>query len=140
MRDIIRFYTREAGVRGLERDIAKICRKTVTKNVRDEADGQVNLKSDGLEDMLGVHRYDYGRADGENHIGQATGLAWTQVGGELLSIESSVVSGKGNMVKTGSLGDVSSAISRTSSITFTGNISKSFFILSGISLRSLALS
>ena len=106
LRDIIRFYTREAGVRGLERDIAKICRKTVTKNVRDEADGQVNLKSDGLEDMLGVHRYDYGRADGENHIGQATGLAWTQVGGELLSIESSVVSGKGNMVKTGSLGDV----------------------------------
>ena len=106
LRDIIRFYTREAGVRGLERDIAKICRKTVTKNVRDEADGQVNLKSDGLEDMLGVHRFDYGRAEGENHIGQATGLAWTQVGGELLSIESSVVPGKGNMVKTGSLGDV----------------------------------
>ena len=140
LRDIIRFYTKEAGVRGLERDIAKICRKTVTKNVRNEADGQVNLKSDGLEDMLGVHRFDYGRAEGENHIGQATGLAWTQVGGELLSIESSVVPGKGNMVKTGSLGDVSSAISRTSSITFTGNISKSFFILSGISLRSLALS
>ena len=106
LRDIIRFYTREAGVRGLERDIAKICRKTVTKNVRNEADGQVNLKSDGLEDMLGVHRFDYGRAEGENHIGQATGLAWTQVGGELLSIESSVVPGKGNMVKTGSLGDV----------------------------------
>ena len=106
LRDIIRFYTREAGVRGLERDIARICRKTVTKNVRDEADGQVNLKSDGLEDMLGVHRFDYGRAEGENHIGQATGLAWTQVGGELLSIESSVVPGKGNMVKTGSLGDV----------------------------------
>jgi ATP-dependent Lon protease len=106
LRDIIRFYTREAGVRGLERDIAKICRKTVTKNVRDEADGQVKLKSNGLEDMLGVHRFDYGRAEGENHIGQATGLAWTQVGGELLSIESSVVPGKGNMVKTGSLGDV----------------------------------
>jgi ATP-dependent Lon protease len=106
LRDIIRFYTREAGVRGLERDIAKICRKTVTKNVRDEADGQVNLKPDGLEDMLGVHRFDFGRAEGENHIGQATGLAWTQVGGELLSIESSVVPGKGNMVKTGSLGDV----------------------------------
>ena len=106
LRDIIRFYTREAGVRGLERDIAKICRKTVTKNVRDEADGQVNLVSEGLEDMLGVHRFDYGRAEGENQIGQATGLAWTQVGGELLSIESSVVPGKGNMVKTGSLGDV----------------------------------
>ncbi|MDG2018390.1 MAG: endopeptidase La [Porticoccaceae bacterium] len=106
LRDIIRFYTREAGVRGLERDIAKICRKTVTKNIRDEVDGQINLKSDGLEDMLGVHRFDYGRAEGENQIGQATGLAWTQVGGELLSIESSVVPGKGNMVKTGSLGDV----------------------------------
>ena len=106
LRDIVRFYTREAGVRGLERDIAKICRKTVTKNVRDEVDGEVLLKSEGLEDMLGVHRFDYGRAEAENQIGQATGLAWTQVGGELLSIESSVIPGKGNMVKTGSLGDV----------------------------------
>ena len=106
LRDIIRFYTREAGVRGLERDIAKICRKTVTKNVRDEVDGEVSLKPDGLEDMLGVHRFDYGRAEAENHIGQATGLAWTQVGGELLNIEASVVPGKGGMVKTGSLGDV----------------------------------
>ena len=106
LRDIIRFYTREAGVRGLERDIAKICRKTVTKNVRDEVDGEINLKPDGLEDMLGVHRFDYGRAEAENHIGQATGLAWTQVGGELLNIEASVVPGKGGMVKTGSLGDV----------------------------------
>ncbi|MDG1694303.1 MAG: endopeptidase La [Porticoccaceae bacterium] len=106
LRDIIRFYTREAGVRGLERDIAKICRKTVTKNVRNEVDGQINLKADGLEDMLGVHRFDYGRAEAENQIGQATGLAWTQVGGELLYIESSVIPGKGNMVKTGSLGDV----------------------------------
>ena len=106
LRDIIRFYTREAGVRGLERDIAKICRKTVTKNVRDQVDGEIVLKSDGLEDMLGVHRFDYGRAEAENQIGQATGLAWTQVGGELLNIESSVIPGKGNMVKTGSLGDV----------------------------------
>jgi ATP-dependent Lon protease len=106
LRDIIRFYTREAGVRGLERDIAKICRKTVTKNVRDDVYGEINLKPDGLEDMLGVHRFDYGRAEAENHIGQATGLAWTQVGGELLNIEASVVPGKGGMVKTGSLGDV----------------------------------
>jgi ATP-dependent Lon protease len=106
LRDIIRFYTREAGVRGLERDIAKICRKTVTKNVRDQIDGKINLKPDGLEDMLGVHRFDYGRAEDDNQIGQATGLAWTQVGGELLNIESSVIPGKGNMVKTGSLGDV----------------------------------
>lgn len=106
LRDIIRFYTREAGVRGLERDIAKVCRKTVTRNVRDEVDGEIILKPDGLEDMLGVHRFDYGRAEAENQIGQATGLAWTQVGGELLNIESSVVPGKGGMVKTGSLGDV----------------------------------
>jgi ATP-dependent Lon protease len=106
LRDIIRFYTREAGVRGLERDIAKLCRKTVTKNVRDEVDGEITLKPDGLEEMLGVHRFDYGRAEAENQIGQATGLAWTQVGGELLNIESSVVPGKGSMVKTGSLGDV----------------------------------
>ena len=106
LRDIIRFYTREAGVRGLERDIAKICRKTVTKNVRDQIDSKINLKPDGLEDMLGVHRFDYGRAEDDNQIGQATGLAWTQVGGELLNIESSVIPGKGNMVKTGSLGDV----------------------------------
>ena len=106
LRDIIRFYTREAGVRGLERDIAKICRKTVTKNVRDEVDGEISLKPNGLEDMLGVHRFDYGRAEAENQIGQATGLAWTQVGGELLNIEASVVPGKGGMVKTGSLGDV----------------------------------
>ena len=106
LRDIIRFYTREAGVRGLERDIAKVCRKTVTKNVRDEVDGEITLKPDGLEEMLGVHRFDYGRAEAENQIGQATGLAWTQVGGELLNIESSVVPGKGGMVKTGSLGDV----------------------------------
>ena len=106
LRDIVRFYTREAGVRGLERDIAKICRKTVTKNVRDNSDEPVNLKPEGLEDMLGVRRFDYGRAEAENQIGQATGLAWTQVGGELLNIEASVIPGKGNMVKTGSLGDV----------------------------------
>ncbi len=106
LRDVVRFYTREAGVRGLERDIAKICRKTVTKNVRDNTDESVNLKPEGLEGMLGVHRFDYGRAEAENQIGQATGLAWTQVGGELLNIEASVIPGKGNMVKTGSLGDV----------------------------------
>ena len=106
LRDIVRFYTREAGVRGLERDIAKICRKTVTKNVRDDIDEPIMLKPDGLEEMLGVHRFDYGRAEAENQIGQATGLAWTQVGGELLNIEASVIPGKGNMVKTGSLGDV----------------------------------
>ena len=106
LRDIVRFYTREAGVRGLERDIAKVCRKTVTQNVRDDNNQAVLLKPEGLEDVLGVHRFDYGRAEAENQIGQATGLAWTQVGGELLNIEASVIPGKGNMVKTGSLGDV----------------------------------
>jgi ATP-dependent Lon protease len=106
LRDVVRFYTREAGVRGLERDIAKICRKTVTKNVRENKEESLHLKPEGLEDMLGVHRFDYGRAEAENQIGQATGLAWTQVGGELLNIEASVIPGKGNMVKTGSLGDV----------------------------------
>ena len=106
LRDVVRFYTREAGVRGLERDIAKICRKTVTKNVRENKEEPLHLKPEGLEDMLGVHRFDYGRAEAENQIGQATGLAWTQVGGELLNIEASVIPGKGNMVKTGSLGDV----------------------------------
>ena len=106
LRDIIRFYTKEAGVRGLERDIAKICRKTVTKHIRENAVLKSTLKVGGLEDMLGVRRYDYGRAEAENKVGQATGLAWTQVGGELLTIESSVIPGKGNIIKTGSLGDV----------------------------------
>jgi len=106
LRDIVRFYTREAGVRGLERDIAKICRKTVTKHVREDKLLKEALQVNGLEELLGVRRYDYGRAEVENQVGQVTGLAWTQVGGELLNIESSVVAGKGNIVKTGSLGDV----------------------------------
>jgi ATP-dependent Lon protease len=106
LRDIIRFYTKEAGVRGLERDIAKICRKTVTKHVREDKLLEEALQANGLEELLGVRRYDYGRAEVESQVGQATGLAWTQVGGELLNIESSVIPGKGNIVKTGSLGDV----------------------------------
>ncbi|MCS5587080.1 MAG: endopeptidase La [Porticoccaceae bacterium] len=106
LRDIVRYYTREAGVRGLERDIAKICRKTVTKHVREDTVLQNAVDAAGLEDMLGVRRYDYGRAEAENQVGQATGLAWTQVGGELLTIEASVIPGKGSVIKTGSLGDV----------------------------------
>ena len=106
LRDIVRFYTREAGVRGLERDIAKICRKTVTKHVRENKLLEEALQANDLEELLGVRCYDYGRAEVENQVGQVTGLAWTQVGGELLNIESSVVAGKGNIVKTGSLGDV----------------------------------
>ena len=106
LKDTIRYYTREAGVRGLERDIAKICRKTVTQYVRDNQRSKDVVGPGELEDMLGVRRFDYGRAEAENQIGQVTGLAWTQVGGELLTIESSAIPGKGRVIKTGSLGDV----------------------------------
>lgn len=106
VRDVIRYYSREAGVRGLEREIAKICRKVVTRHVQDETDQQVVVTQADLEDMLGVYKFDFGRAEDQNQVGQVTGLAWTSVGGELLTIESSAVPGKGNIVKTGSLGDV----------------------------------
>ena len=106
LKDTIRYYTREAGVRGLERDIAKICRKTVVKHVRDNKSSEDVVGAIELEGVLGVRRFDYGRAEATNQIGQVTGLAWTQVGGELLSIETSVIPGKGNVIKTGSLGDV----------------------------------
>lgn len=113
--DIIRYYTREAGVRGLDREIAKICRKVVTKHIKMKGDkpktgkGVIERKvisPANLEEYLGVSKFDYGRAEEENQIGQVTGLAWTQVGGELLTIESSAVRGKGRVIKTGSLGDV----------------------------------
>ncbi len=107
IRDVIRHYTREAGVRGLDREIAKLCRKVVTKHVRAAEKGlSTSVKASDLEDLLGVKKADFGRADDQNQIGQVTGLAWTQVGGELLTIEASAVKGKGRMVKTGSLGDV----------------------------------
>ena len=106
LRDTIRYYTREAGVRGLERDVAKICRKVVTQHVRDKKRGSETIDAARLEDMLGVRRFNYGRAEKENQVGQVTGLAWTSVGGELLSIEASAIPGKGKVVKTGSLGDV----------------------------------
>ncbi|GAA5316596.1 MAG: endopeptidase La [Candidatus Pelagadaptatus aseana] len=107
IRDIVRYYTREAGVRGLDREIAKLCRKVVTQHVRGKvAKGHQIIEAEQLEDYLGVRKFDYGVAEEENQIGQVTGLAWTQVGGELLTIESSAVKGKGRLVKTGSLGDV----------------------------------
>jgi len=106
LKDTIRYYTREAGVRGLERDIAKICRKTVIRHVRDNKSSEDVVGSSELEGVLGVRRFDYGRAEATNQIGQVTGLAWTQVGGELLTIETSAIPGKGNVIKTGSLGDV----------------------------------
>lgn len=106
LRDLIRYYTREAGVRGLEREIAKVCRKIVTSHVKDSVLKKVIVTPALLEDYSGVHRFTYGRAEEENKVGQVTGLAWTQVGGELLTIEASAVKGKGNVVKTGQLGDV----------------------------------
>lgn len=104
--DIIRYYTREAGVRGIERELAKVCRKVVTKHVREKQQSSHLVTSDSLEDLLGVRKYDFGRAEEESQVGQVTGLAWTQVGGELLTIETSAVPGKGQVIKTGSLGDV----------------------------------
>ncbi|WP_369990624.1 endopeptidase La [Pseudomonas xanthosomatis] len=105
IRDIIRYYTREAGVRGLERQIAKVCRKVVKEHTGQK---QVKVKVTGeqLEHLLGVRKFRYGLAEQQDQIGQVTGLAWTQVGGELLTIESVVIPGKGQLIKTGSLGDV----------------------------------
>jgi ATP-dependent Lon protease len=106
IRDIVRYYTREAGVRGLEREIAKLCRKIVTRHVKERKTAADQVTSDSLEDLLGVYKFDFGRAEDQDQIGQVTGLAWTQVGGELLTIEASAMTGKGRMIKTGSLGDV----------------------------------
>jgi ATP-dependent Lon protease len=104
--DIIRYYTREAGVRSLEREIAKVCRKMVKAITLGEAAGGMTVTSEMLPDLLGVRKYNYGIAEEENKIGQVTGLAWTSVGGELLTIEAVALPGKGRYVKTGSLGDV----------------------------------
>ncbi len=106
IRDIIRYYTREAGVRGLEREVAKICRKVVTRHVKGKVSKADIVTSELLEDLLGVRKFDFGKAESRDQIGQVTGLAWTQVGGELLTIESSAITGKGRIIKTGSLGDV----------------------------------
>ncbi|MFT7411869.1 MAG: ATP-dependent Lon protease [Paraglaciecola sp.] len=103
---IIRYYTREAGVRNLEREISKICRKAVKNILLGKNITQVLVNQDNLNEYLGVQRFDYGKADKSNQIGQVTGLAWTQVGGELLTIETTSVVGKGKTTFTGSLGDV----------------------------------
>ena len=103
---IIRYYTREAGVRNLEREISKICRKAVKNILLGKNISQVLVNQDNLSEYLGVQRFDYGKADKSNQIGQVTGLAWTQVGGELLTIETTSVVGKGKTTFTGSLGDV----------------------------------
>ncbi len=104
--DIIRYYTREAGVRNLEREISKICRKAVKNLLLDKSLKQVVVDSSNLHDYLGVRRFEYGKADNQNRVGEVTGLAWTEVGGDLLTIEAASVSGKGKLNYTGSLGDV----------------------------------
>lgn len=106
IQDIVRYYTREAGVRSLEREISKICRKVVKALLLKEKLGHVNVTSDILADYLGVRRFSYGLAEGHDQIGQVTGLAWTEVGGELLTIEAAIIPGKGKQSTTGKLGDV----------------------------------
>jgi len=103
---IIRHYTKEAGVRGFDREIAKLCRKVVMKNSHLDKPEHVQIESEQLEEYLGVEKHTYGIAENTNRVGQVTGLAWTQVGGEILTIEASSVKGTGKIVKTGSLGDV----------------------------------
>ena len=104
--DLIRYYTREAGVRGLEREVAKICRKVVKKHVSEKSITCEHITSEVLEDFSGVKKFSYGVAEEENQVGQVTGLAWTSVGGELLTLEASAVTGNGRVIRTGSLGDV----------------------------------
>lgn len=103
---IIRYYTREAGVRNLEREISRLCRKAVKKIVLDKRVKHVEINGENLADFLGVQRFDFGKAEENNQVGQVTGLAWTEVGGDLLTIEATNVAGKGKITSTGSLGDV----------------------------------
>ena len=104
--DIVRYYTRESGVRNMEREIAKICRKAVKKLALGKKTSKVSVSARNLESYLGVRQFRYGLAEENNAIGQVTGLAWTQVGGELLQIEAMLVPGKGRLEQTGQLGDV----------------------------------
>ncbi len=106
LRDIVRYYTREAGVRSLEREVAKICRKVVKTLLVKPSERKISVTAKNLEKYLGVHRFSYGVAEQNNQVGQVTGLAWTEVGGELLTIESVLMPGKGKMITTGKLGEV----------------------------------
>jgi len=106
VRDIIRYYTREAGVRALERELSKICRKVVKGALLKKGEGRSKVTPRNLDKYLGVRRYNFGMAEKDPQVGQVTGLAWTEVGGELLTIEAAVMPGKGNTIRTGSLGDV----------------------------------
>jgi len=106
LRDIVRYYTREAGVRSLEREVAKLCRKAVKSLLLKKAPSKIGITARNLDKYLGVRRYSYGMAEKNNQVGQVTGLAWTEVGGELLTIESVLLPGKGKMITTGKLGEV----------------------------------
>jgi ATP-dependent Lon protease len=106
VRDVVRYYTREAGVRSLERELGKICRKVVKALLLKQMKPQVVVNADNLNDFLGVRKYSYGRAEQKNQVGQVVGLAWTEVGGDLLTIEAALMPGKGVITRTGSLGDV----------------------------------
>jgi ATP-dependent Lon protease len=106
IRDIIRYYTREAGVRSLEREVSKICRKVVKMLLLKKQDKKITVSSKNLDKFLGVRRFDFGMAEKENQVGQVAGLAWTEVGGDLLTIEAMTMPGKGGVIRTGTLGDV----------------------------------
>ena len=106
VRDIVRYYTREAGVRSLEREVSKVCRKVVKGLQLKKMSGQVIVNGANLNEFLGVRKFDFGRAEMKNQVGQVVGLAWTEVGGDLLTIEAAMMSGKGVITRTGSLGDV----------------------------------
>jgi ATP-dependent Lon protease len=106
IRGIIRYYTREAGVRSLEREISKICRKTVKGLQLGASMSKVVVDEESLNEFLGVRKFDFGRAEKTNQVGQVVGLAWTEVGGDLLTIEAAVMPGKGNIIRTGQLGDI----------------------------------
>jgi ATP-dependent Lon protease len=106
VRDVVRYYTREAGVRSLERELSKICRKVVKSLLLKQMTAPVLVTPDNLNDFLGVQKYTYGRAEAQNQVGQVVGLAWTEVGGDLLTIEAALMPGKGVITRTGSLGDV----------------------------------
>jgi ATP-dependent Lon protease len=103
---VVRYYTREAGVRSLERELSKICRKVVKSLLLKQMTAPVSVTPDNLNDFLGVQKFTYGRAEAQNQVGQVVGLAWTEVGGDLLTIEAALMPGKGVITRTGSLGDV----------------------------------
>ena len=106
IKDIVRVYTREAGVRSLEREISKVCRKVTRKVITNKDQSKITINSKNLEDYLGVKKFTFGVAEKEDQVGEVMGLAWTEVGGELLTIEATAMSGKGLIIRTGSLGDV----------------------------------